>query len=60
VKLSEVWTCGFWDLYGRADGAIVEGIVLKDPRGVLKFSTTPLADVSFMRKVRKPCKKYSF
>jgi hypothetical protein len=60
VTLSRVWDTGFWDLYQAADGAIIEGIVLKDPNGRLKFSVTPLADVSWMLKVRKACKKYQF
>lgn len=57
VQVSKVWQSGFWNLFQEADGAIIEGIVLKDPTGNLKFSTTPLNDVSWMRKVRKPSKR---
>lgn len=60
VKLSKVWTEGFFDLFNQADGAIIEGIVLKNPSGVLVHSRVPIPDVSWMLKVRKPCKKYSF
>jgi len=60
VRLSPVWKTGFFDLWNQADGEVIEGIVLKDPSGLLKFSMVPIADVSWMRKVRKPCKKYSF
>jgi len=60
VVLSKIWLTGFWDLYQAADGAIIEGIVLKDPRGKIQLSTTPLADVNWMLKIRKPCKKYQF
>jgi hypothetical protein len=60
VKLSKVCTSGFWDLFQRADGKIIEGIVLKDPRGKLIFSTTPVSDVPWMLKIRKPNKKYAF
>ena len=60
VRLSPLWTSGFFDLWNKADGEVIEGIVLKDPSGLLLFSTVPIADVSWMLKVRKPCKKYSF
>jgi hypothetical protein len=60
VIVSPVWTTGFWDLFQAADGKVIEGIILKNPKGKLVFSTTPLADVSYMLKVRKSCKKYSF
>lgn len=60
VKISETFRHGFWDLFQEADGKTVEGIVLKDPSGMLVFSTTPIPDVSWMLKIRKPSKKYSF
>jgi hypothetical protein len=60
VQVSKVWTGGFWDLFQAADGTVIEGIILKDPTGQLVFSTTPIQDVHWMRKVRKPCKKYKF
>ena len=60
IVLSRTYTSHFWDLYQSADGEIIEGIILKDPKGFLRFSTTPLADVPWMLKVRKACKKYSF
>ena len=60
VRLSPLWTSGFFDLWNKADGEVIEGIVLKDPSGLLKFSMVPIADISWMLKVRKPCKKYSF
>lgn len=58
--LSPVWTTGFWDLFQKADGAVIEGIILKDPKGKIQFSATPLKDVNWMLKVRKACKKYQF
>jgi hypothetical protein len=60
VRISKVWQSGFWDLFQAADVTTIEGIILKDPMGKLRYSTTPLADVSWMLKIRKPCKKYSF
>lgn len=60
VVLSETFKTGFWDLFQAADVTNIEGIILKDPTGLLKFSATPLPDVPWMRKIRKPCKKYSF
>ena len=60
LVLSPVWTSGFWDLFQTADGKIIEGIILKDPSGKLQFSTQPIKGVSWMLKVRKPCKKYLF
>jgi hypothetical protein len=54
VTLSKIYTSGFWDLFNKADGAIVEGIILKDPTGRLVFSTTAIKDVNFMKKFRKP------
>ena len=59
VQLSRIYTTGFFDLWNQADGEVVEGII-KDPSGLLQFSQVPIADVSWMLKVRKPCKKYSF
>jgi hypothetical protein len=60
VQVSQLYKVGFWDLFQAADGVTVEGIILKQPAGKLVFSTTPIQDVSWMLKVRKPCKKYSF
>lgn len=60
VQVSRVWKSGFWDLFNAADGKIIEGIVLKNPAGKLVFSATLPKDVSWMRKVRKPCRKYNF
>lgn len=60
VKVSEIFRTGFWDLFQSADGVEIEGMVLKQPSGKLKFSTTPVEDVPWMLKVRKPCKKYQF
>ena len=60
VKISQVYTSGFWDLYQSADGAEIEGIILKDPTAKLVFSTTKIPDVPWMLKFRKKSKKYSF
>jgi len=60
VVLSKIWTKGFWDLFQEADGDIIEGIILKKKTGLLKFSTSPITDVGWMVKARKPSKKYSF
>lgn len=60
VVLSPVWKKGFWKLFQEADGKTIEGIILKNPKGKLVFSTTPIKDVSWMRKIRKPSKKYNF
>lgn len=60
VILSPVWKKGFWKLFQKTDGNTIEGIILKNPIGKLVFSTTPIKDVSWMLKIRKPCKKYSF
>jgi hypothetical protein len=51
----------FWRMFQEAckcDESI-EGIVLKDPSGLLQFSSSKLADVPYMVKVRKPSKKYN-
>jgi hypothetical protein len=58
VVLSHVWRSGFWDLFQSTDGVINEGIILKDPSGKLVFSTSPIPDVPWMYKIRKPSKKY--
>jgi ATP-dependent DNA ligase len=60
VVLSETFKDNFWKRFQDTDGATHEGLVLKKPDGKLKFSTTPIANVPWMRKVRKPCKKYNF
>jgi hypothetical protein len=60
VKLSEIFRDRFWERFQSADVKTVEGIILKNPLGRLVFSTTPIDDVAWMLKIRKPCKKYSF
>jgi len=60
VTLSPIWTKGFWELFQQADGVNIEGIILKDPKGKLVISTREVPDVSWMLKIRKPCKKYNF
>ena len=60
VLLSRTTSEGFWNLYQMADGPIIEGIILKDAKGKLVFSTTPPPEVSYMLKVRVPSKKYNF
>lgn len=60
VILSQVWEKGFWKLWQETDGTTIEGIILKKPKGLLQFSTTPIKDVPWMLKIRKPCKKYLF
>jgi hypothetical protein len=60
VVLSPVWKTGFWKLFQQTDGVIDEGIILKKPEGRLIFSTSPIPDVSWMLKIRKPSKKYPF
>jgi len=60
VVLSKMWKSGFWKLFNKADGKIIEGIILKNPTGKIIISTSPIKDVSYMYKIRKPSKKYSF
>jgi hypothetical protein len=60
VILSPIYRVGFWDLFQKTDGEIDEGLVLKDPTGKLVYSTTPIRDVPWMLKIRKPNNKYSF
>lgn len=60
VVLSPVWKTKFWMRYQAADGEKVEGIVLKDPKGMLVISASKVADVPYMLKIRKPSKKYKF
>jgi len=60
VQISPVWKSGFWKLFQEADGATIEGIILKNPTGKLRFSATPISDVSWMLKIRKPSKKAPF
>ena len=60
VLVSQIFQSGFWELFEEADGTTIEGIILKRLTGKLVFSTTPLNDVGWMVKVRKPCKKYQF
>lgn len=57
VQVSPVWESGFWRLFQEADGAVREGIILKDPKGMLVFSATQLRDVPWMKKFRKPSKR---
>jgi len=58
--LSPVWKTGFWKLFQEADGDIIEGIILKNPKGKLVISASKIPDVSYMLKIRKPSKKYKF
>jgi hypothetical protein len=60
VILSPVYYSNFWNLFNQADGIDIEGIVLKNPKGILVHSTMPIPDCSWMLKIRKPCKKYQF
>jgi len=64
VILSPIYRKGFWNLFQEADGKEIEGIILKNPKGKLVFSTTAPSskgiEVSWMLKIRKPCKKYQF
>ena len=67
LYVSDVYQEGFWDLYKQADGATIEGIILKDPEGKLVYSTTPIKDQNWMMKIRVPSmrpdgtmKKYGF
>jgi hypothetical protein len=60
VQISKIWRTGFWQLFKETDGKTLEGIILKNPAGKLVFSTMLLKDISWMLKIRKPCKKYSF
>lgn len=60
LRLSETFQSGFWKHFQAADGSVIEGIILKDPTGKIIVSAAPIPDVSWMLKIRKPCKKYSF
>lgn len=60
VKVSEIFHKDFWNLFQQSDGEIIEGIILKNPKGKLVFSMTPIKDISWMLKIRKPSKKYQF
>jgi hypothetical protein len=62
VVLAQDFQSGYWDLFNQARACddSIEGIVLKNSKGKLIFSTRPIPDVSFMLKIRKPSKKYSF
>lgn len=61
VELSQTHKTGFWSLFQSAwqADASIEGIILKNPKGKLIFSTRPVTDVPWMLKIRKPCKKYA-
>jgi ATP-dependent DNA ligase len=58
IKISQIHRTGFWDLFQQADNKSIEGIILKDPTGLLVFSTSPGQEttpgVSWMLKMRKP------
>ena len=66
VMLSQTYVSNepgtFWKMFqkARACDESIEGIILKEPSGTLQFSTTPLKEVSWMLKIRKPCKKYNY
>jgi hypothetical protein len=60
VQVSETFQTGFWERFQQTDGTTIEGIILKRLTGKLVFSTTPVKDVSYMFKIRKPSKKYPF
>jgi len=60
IQLSQTYPTGFWDLWNQADGEVIEGIILKDPTGILVHSTSRVDDVPWMKKIRKPCKKYNY
>lgn len=61
IQISPVWKSGFWELYKEADGKIIEGIILKNPKGKLVFvSAHEPKDVAWMKKIRVPSKKYQF
>lgn len=57
IQVSKVWTHGFFQLFQQADGKVIEGLVLKDPEGLIKFSATLIPDVPWMLKVRKPSRR---
>jgi hypothetical protein len=63
VILSQTFKTGFWDRFQEAwhAGPELEGIILKNPKGRLVFSTSqkPAEDVSWMMKFRRPSKKYA-
>lgn len=60
LHLSPVWKSGFWKLFEEADGEMIEGIILKEPKGKLIISAGAIPDVTYMLKIRKPSKKYKF
>jgi hypothetical protein len=60
VQVSVIHQSNFWELFEATDGIVIEGIILKKLSGKLVFSATPISDVPWMLKIRKPCKKYSF
>lgn len=60
LHLSPVWKSGFWKLFQEADGEVIEGIVLKEPKGKLVISASKIPDVTYMLKIRKPSKKYKY
>lgn len=61
VQISKTWQSGFFQLFQEADGSVIEGIILKDPEGMLKFSATAPGnkgiEVPWMLKVRKPSRR---
>ncbi|GAF98725.1 unnamed protein product, partial [marine sediment metagenome] len=42
LHLSPVWKSGFWNLFQKADGEMIEGIVLKEPKGKLIISANTI------------------
>jgi len=60
LHLSPVWKSGFWKLFKETDGEVIEGIVLKEPKGKLVISASKIPDVTYMLKIRRPSKKYKF
>jgi len=60
IILSPVWKKEFWKLFQEADGDVIEGIVLKEPKGKLVISASKIPDVTYMLKIRKPNKKYKY
>jgi len=62
VLLAQVHRSGYWKLFNQARACddSIEGIVLKNSKGKLVFSTNKIPDVNWMLKIRKPSKKYSF
>jgi len=62
VLLAQLHHSHYWERFQEAKACddSIEGIIVKNPKGKLVFSATPIPDVSWMLKIRKPSKKYSF